>query len=372
MEIYITDNRSEMVECGKAIHKEKSDVYTSRIDAMILNTIKEIKQQATPEEIEEMFYLSIYDYWVYGNNITEAFFYDFFNKSHAEKSTYMTLRNRFAYMWHLNDKKDKHILDNKYEAYTRLKKYYKRDMIRLSSSDDYSSFLEFVQKHPVFVVKPESLALAIGVHKESLENYESKDSLFKKLLLETEEIKARGGWAQANTSLVLEELLIQDERMAVMHPGSVNVVRATIVQANGKTHFYCPWVKFGASGGFVASAGCGGYSAGIDEKTGVVWSDGFRENGEIIEKHPDTNVAFKGFQIPKWDEAVQLAYELAKELPQFGYVGWDFALTTKGWTVIEGNFAGEFLWQMWHKRGMKHEFEELIGWKPSNEFWWSK
>ena len=372
MEIVITDNRSEMIKYGKVIYEEKGDVYTPKMRNTILNSIKEIMPQATASELEELFYTSIYDYWAYGNNVSEEFYYNFSNKTHQEKSSYITFRNRFLYVWHLNDKKDAHILNNKYEAYLRLKKYYQRDIIRISTEADYSLFLDFVQKHPVFVVKPESLGLAVGVHKEHVVKHRSPKELFKKLLLEIEETKDRITWAKENESLVLEELVEQDENLGIMHPQSVNIVRATTVRVNGKIHFYCPWIKFGASGGFVASAGCGGYSAGIDENTGVIWSDGYRENGEIVKQHPDTGVAFKGFQIPRWQEAVKLAFKLAEAVPELGYVGWDFALTPKGWCVIEGNFAGEFIWQMWHQRGMKKEFEELIGWAPKTQFWWDK
>lgn len=372
MNIYITDDKAKMIEIGKEICLTKKEVYNSKMINSIYNTINSVLPTATKEEIDEVFYLSIYDYWVYGNNIGEEFFYNFYNKNHLQKSSYITFRNRFLYIWHLNNKTDAHILNNKYETYLRLKEDYKRDMIRISSSEDYSEFEKFINKHPSFVVKPESLGLAVGVHKDNVSNYVSNKNLFDKLLLEIEGIKEKITWGGDNTSLVLEEMVEQDPTFGVVHPNSVNIVRATTIRVDGKVYFYCPWVKFGAGGGFVASAGCGGYSAGIDPDTGVIWSDGYRENGEIVEKHPDTNIKFKGFKIPRWEEAVALAYKLADKVPELGYVGWDLALTRNGWCVIEGNFAGEFIWQMWHKRGMKEEFEKLIKWKPNQEFWWKK
>jgi len=44
-------------------------------------------------------------------------------------------------------------------------------------------------------------------------------------------------------------------------------------------------------------------------------------------------------------------------------------LTPNGWCVMEANPEGEFLGQLYHKRGMKKEFEKIIGWKPEKEFW---
>ena len=43
----------------------------------------------------------------------------------------------------------------------------------------------------------------------------------------------------------------------------------------------------------------------------------------------------------------------------------------KGWVIVEGNFYGQSLWQMCFQRGMKKEFEELIGWHmDDNKVWW--
>ena len=59
-----------------------------------------------------------------------------------------------------------------------------------------------------------------------------------------------------------------------------------------------------------------------------------------------------------------------EELSTYGYVGWDLVLTPQGWCVMEGNYSGEFIFQMINGRGYKKEFEELIGWKYEKEFWW--
>ena len=57
-------------------------------------------------------------------------------------------------------------------------------------------------------------------------------------------------------------------------------------------------------------------------------------------------------------------------MPTLGYVGWDFVLSKQGWCIMEGNYSGDFMWQMYRNRGMKKDFEDLIGWKLDKEFWW--
>ena len=57
-------------------------------------------------------------------------------------------------------------------------------------------------------------------------------------------------------------------------------------------------------------------------------------------------------------------------IPDYGYVGWDLVLTPDGWCVMEGNYSGEFTFQLINGRGYKKEFEELIDWKYEKTFWW--
>ena len=69
---------------------------------------------------------------------------------------------------------------------------------------------------------------------------------------------------------------------------------------------------------------------------------------------------------------VAMVQELMDQLPGFGYIGWDLALTPEGWCVVEGNYAGQFTYQMMNNRGYRREFEKLIGWKLETEFWWER
>lgn len=367
--IVITDKRMEMARIGKELYIEKSSIYTPEMTDTIMATIQKQMPNATEEEKETMLYCSVYDYWIYGNNIGEEFFYRFYEKSHDEKKKYITFRNRFRYMDYLNDKKQSYILQDKYEAYKLLKSYYKRDVIRIEAEDDYDVFLDFIGKHSVFVVKPTDLGLSLGVHKECADDYPDKKALFKQILAEG--VAFNEDYKYGNTSsVVLEEVLVQVEEMAKIHPYSANGVRLTTVRVGNDVHIWYPWFKIGVNGEFVTGGPRGSLLAGIDVKTGIVDTFGTTENGERFEYHPNTNIKVPGYVIPKWEELVDMMTEVAKSLPAFGYVGWDMVLTEKGWAIMEGNFAGEFLGQLMYDRGMKKEFEQLLGWKPEKEFWW--
>jgi len=369
--IEITDNNAEMIEIGKAIMEEKSNIYTDRIVDTIKAKINKQMPSADDKEKEEALYLSIYDYWVYGNNIGEEFYLYFRDKTHEEKNKYMTFRNRYLYTLYLNKDADHSILQDKYKAYKKLKKYYKRDVIEISSEDDFETFKAFVEKHRTFVVKPADLGLAIGVHKETVSEDQDLYKVFTGILEEGKANLANNPWGKKN-SIVIEEVIKQSQVMADFHPESVNSVRVTAVRVDGQVHIWYPWLKIGINGGFVTSAAFDTLDAGIDAKTGVVTTDAYDENCNCFVEHPNTKIKFKDFQIPRWDELIKTINEISDVIPEFGYVGWDMVLTDDGWVVMEGNVSGEFMGQLVNGFGVKEEFEKLIGWKPDKEFWWSK
>ena len=109
---------------------------------------------------------------------------------------------------------------------------------------------------------------------------------------------------------------------------------------------------------------------GIDPETGIVETPGTKENGEKWIKHPNTHIDILGFKIPEWDALVPFAIKCAEKMPQMSYIGWDFALSKNGWCIMEGNYSGDFMWQVYYGKGMKKEFEDLIGWKLEKDFWW--
>lgn len=370
-EIRITSNRKEMVEEGRVLWKKRR-IFTKQQEEATKATISRLMPSSNNEERGAAFFQFYYDYWVYGFNIDQEFYLHIFDKTHEEKSSYLTYLSKFLYFARLNKREEMHILEDKYEAYQLLSKYYKRDIIKIESEKDYTVFLEFISKHPIFVVKPLDLSLALGVRKINSNNFRDKHELFLSLLNSTGDFNDDLTVKWSNLSaMVLEELIEQDNNLAKLHPGSVNGVRVTTVRVNGQIHIYHPWIKVGVHNSFIASAALGGFDAGIDAETGVINTDGFLEDGSSIEYHPDTKVKIKGYQIEKWDELICLAKQVASELqPSINYVGWDFVLTPLGWVVMEGNFYGDTMWQMFHQKGFKEEFEILIGWKPEKKFWW--
>ncbi len=367
-----TDNADKMAAIGKQLWDANPDVYNERRRALLDKMLNEEMPDASEKDKERMLYISIYDYWMYGVNLKEEFSFHFTELTHDQKKEYITFRNRFLYTHYLNDEEYAFdLLEDKYNAYLKLREYYLRDIICIEKESDFEDFRSFVEKHPTFVVKPISLGYGWGIHKMTVDPKDDLHDVFRGILAEGDEIQKKHHIKTHTTRFVLEELIDQSDKMGVLHPDSVNVVRLTTIVVGDEVHFFSPRIKMGRHGNFISNVGDDGISVGIDQKTGLVDTNASDEFGYVFEYHPDTKIKFIGFQIPEWNELLSMARKIALSLaPRIRYVGWDMAYTNKGWSILEGNPEGEFSGQFIYKRGEKKMLEDILGWKPSVEYWW--
>lgn len=377
----VTENAAEQVAIAKRLVEDvTSDIggqqtkfYTPLLLDNMEGQIRHYAPNLGPAERENLRYRFIYDYWVYGAPVEEEFYLHLKDMGDAEKREYMVRQMRNVYVHHLNRDAGPDRMRNladKYRLYRILKPYYRREVIEVHSMDDLPVFEAFAKRFGEFAVKPSDCSFGIGVHKFSMAGF-GRDcaAALASILDEGRALNAKN--PSKAGKMVLEELIRQDGAISALHAHSVNAVRATAVRGkDGRIHIYHPWIKVGVGGAFVASAVFDGFVAEIDAETGIVISDGYQENGNVYKVHPDTGITLKGFVVPKWDELLQLVHEIMGALPGYGYIGWDLVLTPDGWCVMEGNYSGEFMYQLINGRGYKKDFEELIGWKYDKDFWW--
>ena len=260
----------------------------------------------------------------------EYFLFGFEHKTTSQRREYLTDIQKDMYCEKYDGIANFKILNDKFLFYEKMKAFYHRDACLIRKSTDESLFLSFVSRHPTFIVKPNIGSFGRNTKILNVEDTNSANALFNDLL------KA-GQW-------IVEEIIYQVPEMAKFNSTSVNTVRIPTFMCHGKVVVYGTFMRTGRNGSVVDNAGLGGIFLRIDEKTGVCTSDGYTEDGVRYKKHPDSGVEFKGFSVPKWQEVLELAKECHKILEEHKYVGWDFALTEKGWVLIEGNW-GQFLCQ---------------------------
>ena len=54
-----------------------------------------------------------------------------------------------------------------------------------------------------------------------------------------------------------------------------------------------------------------------------------------------------------------MAIQLASVIPEGCFIGWDLALTDKGWVMVEGNYSPLLIWQIAVGKGVREEFEQM-------------
>lgn len=241
-------------------------------------------------------------------------------------------------------------LTDKWSFYKMAKPFFKRDVCRVDAKADVEEIEKFCEKHNRFIAKPRFRANGIGVHivdmstvkggcLELLEHYKQLDD---------------GKW-------LFEELIIQDPAMAAWHESSVNTIRVPSIRTSHGCKVLLPLFRTGKNGNLVDNChNDGGLMAVPDADTGILVTDGYDVFTNVVERHPNSGLKYKGWQVPRWDELLKVSAELHESLPKYHqYVGFDFALTPEGWVVIEGNW-GNFPHQVCVHHGIKKEFETLM------------
>lgn len=281
----------------------------------------------------------------------EYFLYDFASKTEAEKHEFVGDLERTVLCARLyNSNPAGMVFMDKMKTYESFQKYFKRDVVQVKSEADFEAFKQFVSRHDHYMAKPVAASRGNGIRKEASPRTEEEIRAAFKALLEA-------------GACVVEELIDQDQRIAQLHPQSVNTIRYATYLNGEQLHTIACFIKIGRGESVVDNGGAGGFLAAIDEATGKITTPGKTEYGEVIEVHPDTSIPLVGFQIPEWEELLKLVKELPTVLPEQKYVGWDLALSeTKGWVLVEGNSGGQFVGPQISKgQGIRSLVDETFG-----------
>lgn len=280
----------------------------------------------------------------------EYFVYGFSDLSIAQRCEFLSQSQIDTIFNTLNDRAGMDILNDKMRAYEKYKPFYKRDIIMISSLGDLEAFSDFAKKHSRFIIKPLKGSTGTNVKLCDISDYGTPASF----------LDAHKEMFPA----VCEELIINHPAMASIHPESVNSLRVFSYTNGVDAKVVCAWLKAGIGSQVIDNGSSGGILAAIDEKTGTVVSIARDEANRDFAAHPDTGFVFKGFQIPRWDECVEIVKKCALVQPNVRSVGWDVALSAdKGWQIIEGNAHGMVsVIQVASRIGIRQKFYKSVEW----------
>lgn len=264
---------------------------------------------------------------LYGFSATDYFLYELYNRSRSEIKKYISERRRCEMYDYADDKEYNHIMGNKKDFFSVYYKYMQKFIVFVDSESDYDKYLQLVSEQAFIIIKPRDGQRGLGVELVSVSSSQEVDNVFRKCLQD---------------KLIAERVLVNDEEMAKFHPKSLNTIRVSTVMDNtGEVHILAATLRTGSGDNYVDNGHSGGIYAAIDTEQGVICTDGFNNTGTVFEFHPDSDVRFKGTQIPEWDNLLNLVKEVSRITKKLRYIGWDFVYTNpKKWVLIEGNEPG--------------------------------
>jgi len=279
---------------------------------------------------------------------TEYFLYGLRNLTHEERAEFLTDKFINITMGRLVSRK-KHDLEieNKINFYALAHQYFGRKCIAVNGPEGYEEFEQMALRAVDIMLKPNNLSLGRGVEARIINSKEDAKEAFDKMMA------AGGSW-------IVEERIQQCHEMAAWNESSCNTIR--FMSFLNKKGFFAitPIFKTGRKGAVVDNVGNGGIMANVDTETGVVCTHGFDKKGNAYDRHPDSGLTYKGWQIPRYKELVETVHRMHTEImPSHPYIGWDMALTDSGWVVIECNW-GQMGNQYIDKKGRRKEFLKYV------------
>lgn len=290
----------------------------------------------------------IHSVFKYNISILEYFQFRFFELDQREREKWAGTGFMYEYQLEMNPKNQRHILDDK-----RL--FYKH----------YGAF--FVHK----VADLEDLKNKPNLAKEMLSNPSGK-LVFKladgkcgrQLLIRDCTDFSRDSlieFMEDSPYGLVEEFIEQHPDMNRLSPSAVNTVRI-ITQLNDRNEVDILGCRLRISiDSPVDNMAAGNIAAPINEATGTVAGPGVYSDITMPEQayHPVTKERIVGFQVPLWNETLQLAKNAALLHPQNRSIGWDIVITERGPGLIEGNHDWcKLVWQLPVKKGMKNVLQK--------------
>ena len=259
----------------------------------------------------------------YGSGPYDYQEFEFYNLNSKERKTYLTRIKNNQVVRKFNDKEISKKFDDKVEFNKIFNEFLKRDWLYLNNN--YDEFVKFCAGKDDFIAKPVG-----GSGGEGIELIKVKQN----------KIKDTYDYLVSNNKLLVEEKIIQNERIGKLNKTSVNTFRIVSFFDGKETHILNVVFKIG-NGGVTDNFSSGSMYTFV--RDGKIIVPAIDRDDNVFYEHPISKIKLVGYEIPNYEMAINLVKECAKKVPEVKYVGWDVAIRENDAVLIEGNcFPGVY------------------------------
>jgi hypothetical protein len=279
----------------------------------------------------------------YKISIMEYFQFNFFQIGKEERAKYVGTPFLEEYLFKMNPKYARTILDNKLKFLETYAPFFKRSYATLPDLQaNNDSVIKVLQNKSGKIV----LKWMYGECGKRIEVMPVKGLDAKAII---KRLSATG-------NDFIEECIVQHRDLMNLSPSGVNTLRIiTQLNNNDEVEILGTCLRISINS-FIDNMSAGNIAASVNTLTGVIEGPGvyFDITKPDEYYHPITGVQIIGFKIPYWNEVIQMAKDAALYNKKNRSIGWDIAVTDNGPDLVEGNLNwGKQLWQMPAKKGLK-------------------
>jgi len=278
----------------------------------------------------------------YNISFMDYFSFRFYNIGNKERKEYMGSGGMYEYQLKMNPKKSREVLHNKIKFLKKFSDCTGRSWATLEMLKNDPGKAEQLLCNPTGKVVVKYSKGQSGRQVEVLDARLFSSSLLVQKM------------EMLHYDLV-EEYIEQHHSLMQLSPSAVNTVRIVTQLYRGKIIVVTSRLRISVNAP-VDNASVGNIVVPLDTLTGKVTGPGIYADITKPDeyKHPVTGMDFIGFQVPYWEDCVQLVKKAAVCIPENRSIGWDVAVTGTGPVLIEGNHNWHYLvLQMPEKKGCK-------------------
>ncbi len=145
-------------------------------------------------------------------------------------------------------------------------------------------------------------------------------------------------------NFVVQEKIKPHKDFAKLYPTAINTVRINSYICDGKVYIAPIALRLGRNNSYVDNSHAGGIAVGVTSE-GKLMKYAFSQDGEKFDKHPNTNIVFENYQLPKIKEMIEFTKKNHYRFLHMGIVAWDLTVDeNNNIVVIEANITAPSLW----------------------------